>query len=88
VKQSLRERYKVLSPTPVGYTAQLGDVLHINMRGYEREDGSATPSNRVGFNRAKPLPAIASGDQVEVCAACCVVPTDDLMLLDGGVFIA
>lgn len=64
VKQSIREKYKILSSTPVGYAAKLGDVLTINMRGYEKEkdtDGSAGMTSK-----GKPLPTIAGGDQLEV----------------------
>jgi len=57
VKQSIQERYKVLSPTPQGYAAKMGDVVVANMRGFERApDGS----------RGSPLPAVASGDKVEI----------------------
>jgi hypothetical protein len=57
VKQNIRERYKELAVTPVGYAAQLGDVIVANMRGFEKNaDGSKGPS----------LPAIAGGDNVEI----------------------
>ena len=41
VKLSIRERYKILKETPMGYAAQMGDVVTANMRGYElNDDGS------------------------------------------------
>lgn len=33
VKQNIRGRYKVLSETPLGYAAKMGDVLVANMKG-------------------------------------------------------
>ncbi len=57
VKKSIQERYKILTPTPMGYSANIGDVVTINMKGYEKKsDGS----------KGSPLPAIASGDNVDV----------------------
>lgn len=57
VKKSILERYKVLEPTPVGYAAQLGDVVTANMAGYEKNlDGS----------KGAALPAIAKGDNVDI----------------------
>ena len=57
VKNSIRERYKVLAATPMGYTAKMGDVVVGNMRGYEKSfDGS----------KGSPLPNLASGDGVEI----------------------
>jgi FKBP-type peptidyl-prolyl cis-trans isomerase (trigger factor) len=57
VKQNIRGRYKELSATPMGYAAQLGDVLTANMKGYEKlPDGS----------KGVPLPAVAGGDGVEI----------------------
>ena len=67
MKQSIRERYVVLSSTPGGYAAQLGDVAVVNMRGFEKS--SKGGSGSAGF-RGAPLPAIASGDQVEVGEGC------------------
>ena len=41
VKDSIRERYKILADTPMGYAAKMGDVVTANMRGYElNEDGT------------------------------------------------
>ena len=45
MKLSIREKYKVHRSTPVGYAATLGDVLTINMRGYEREGISTSTSS-------------------------------------------
>ena len=57
VKENIRGRYKELSPTPMGYAAQMGDVLTANMKGYETlPDGSKGVS----------LPAVAGGDGVEI----------------------
>jgi len=57
VKKSITERYKVLASTPLGYSAAMGDVVVADMKGFEKgPDGS----------KGNPLPAIASGDQVEV----------------------
>lgn len=57
VKKSITERYKVLTPTPLGYSAALGDVVLADMRGYEVDPRGA---------KGAPLPAVASGDQVEI----------------------
>jgi len=57
VKDSIRERYKILTPCPVGYSAKMGDVLMANMKGYELgPDGS----------KGAALPNLASGDGVEI----------------------
>lgn len=57
VKDSIRQRYKVLSDTPVGYSAKMGDVVVANMQGFmANEDGS----------KGESLPPIASGDQAEI----------------------
>jgi len=57
VKKSIQERYKKLGDTPVGYAAQMGDVVTVNMRGYELNgDGS----------KGDMLPNLASGDNVEI----------------------
>jgi trigger factor len=57
VKQNIRERYKELTITPLGYAAQLGDVIVANMKGYEKNaDGS----------KGALLPAVANGDGVEI----------------------
>ena len=57
VKQNIRERYKELTVTPVGYAAQLGDVIVANMKGFEKNpDGTKGPA----------LPSIAGGDNVEI----------------------
>ena len=57
VKRSIRERYKVLTYTPVGYVSQVGDVVVATLKGFQRRgDGSQGP----------PLPAVASGDNLEV----------------------
>jgi hypothetical protein len=57
VMMNIRERYKVLTSTPAGYAAQLGDVAVVSMMGFEKiaEGGKGAP-----------LPNVASGDQVEV----------------------
>ena len=39
VKDSVRERYKILTPTPMGYAAKLGDVVVANMNGFECAPG-------------------------------------------------
>jgi len=57
VKDNIRERYKILSATPTGYTAEMGDVVKANMMGYE--------SNGKG-GKGKTLPSVASGDSVEI----------------------
>ena len=55
--QSIRERYKELVPTPDGHAAVAGEVMIVNMKGFEKNpDGSA----------GAPLPAIAGGDGVEI----------------------
>lgn len=47
----------MMGTTPAGYAAKMGDVVVSDMRGFEKKpDG--TKGDR--------LPAIASGDQVEV----------------------
>lgn len=57
VKLSIRERYKILTDMPIGYTACMGDLVTVNMRGYElNTDGS----------KGVPLPNLASGDNVEI----------------------
>jgi len=57
IKMNIRERYKILKSTPVGYAAAMGDVVVVNMRGYDKNtDGS----------KGVPLPSVASGDQVEM----------------------
>lgn len=57
VKKSIMERYKVLTDTPSGYAATMGDVVVANMNGFERNaDGS----------KGQPLPAVAAGDKVEI----------------------
>lgn len=57
VKNSIKERYKVLTSTPMGYAAKMGDVIVGSMKGFEKNsDGSA----------GSPLPNIASGDSVEI----------------------
>jgi trigger factor len=57
VKDSIRQRYKVLSDTPVGYSAKMGDVVVANMQGFmANEDGT----------KGESLPPIASGDQAEI----------------------
>lgn len=57
VKASIMERYKVLDATPEGYQAKLGDVVVVDMIGYEKAaDGS----------RGAKLPAVAAGDNLEI----------------------
>ena len=57
VKLSIRERYKVLTDMPLEYSACTGDVVVVNMNGYElNPDGS----------KGEPLPKLASGDNVEI----------------------
>jgi trigger factor len=57
VKTSIKERYKVLAATPMGYAAKMGDVVVGSMNGFEKNsDGSPGAS----------LPNIASGDSVEI----------------------
>jgi trigger factor len=57
VKNSIRERYKVLQVTPADYAATMGDVVIANMSGYEKnDDGTKGPE----------LPAVAAGDSVEI----------------------
>lgn len=58
VKLSIREKYKILSSTPVGYAAALGDMVTINMRGFEKEAEEG--------QKKKPLPTVAGGDELEV----------------------
>lgn len=56
VKKSIRDRYKVVVPKPAEYIAELGDVVVVNMKGYEKSaDGS----------KGAPLPSVAKGDSVE-----------------------
>lgn len=57
VKSSIKERYKLVEDTPVGYAAKMGDIVVGNMQGFfAEEDGS----------KGAPLPAVASGDQQEI----------------------
>ncbi len=57
VKLSIRERYKILTDMPTGYNACMGDLVTVNMKGYEvNPDGSKGVS----------LPNLASGDNVEI----------------------
>jgi len=56
VKKSIRERYKIVTPKPAEYVSELGDVVVVNMKGYEKNaDGS----------KGSPLPSVAKGDNVE-----------------------
>ena len=56
VKKSIRERYKIVLPKPAEYISQFGDVVVVNMKGYEKNaDGS----------KGSPLPSVAKGDSVE-----------------------
>lgn len=57
VKQSIRERYKVKTLQETEYRAQLGDVVTVNMRGYEALEGDV---------KGAALPDVASGDSVDV----------------------
>lgn len=57
VKQNIRERYKVVSVSPPGTAAAMGDVVKASMGGFE-SDGNG--------NKGAPLPALASGDDVEI----------------------
>lgn len=57
VKQNIRERYKITTVTPQGYTAVMGDVVKANMRGFELDDNG---------NKGTALPSVASGDGVEI----------------------
>jgi len=57
IKLNIRERYQVLQSRPEGYVSSQGDVVVVNMRGFER-----TASGEKG----EPLPSVASGDKVEV----------------------
>eukprot|EP01041_Mallomonas_annulata_P012756 gene12756-26867_t len=57
VKASIRDRYKQLEDTPEGYGAQLGDVVVANMKGYEKSSSGG---------KGAPLPAIATGDSLEI----------------------
>lgn len=57
VKNSIRGRYKIMTPMPSDYTASAGDVCTVNMKGFERlANGS----------KGATLPAIAAGDNVDV----------------------
>lgn len=57
VKENIREKFIILQDTTATYQAKLGDVLMVNMRGFEK-DGSG--------NKGAALPSIASGDEVEI----------------------
>jgi FKBP-type peptidyl-prolyl cis-trans isomerase (trigger factor) len=59
VKKSIQERYKLLETTPADYVAKTGDVVVVNMNGYEVDADGKKLVN-------KPLPAIAQGDSVEI----------------------
>lgn len=55
-KKRIRERYKIVTPKPAEYVSELGDVVVVNMKGYEKNaDGS----------KGSPLPSVAKGDNVE-----------------------
>lgn len=57
VKTSIKERYKKLEDTPLGYSAKLGDVVVGNMKGFQKNDDGS---------KGEPLPSVATGDQVEI----------------------
>jgi len=57
VKKSIRERYKIITPKPAEYVAALGDIVVVNMKGYEKNsDGT----------KGSALPSVAKGDNIEV----------------------
>lgn len=57
VKENIREKFIILEDTAANYQAKLGDVLMVNMRGFEKDASG---------NKGAALPSIASGDQVEI----------------------
>ena len=57
VKGSIKERYKILSVMPDSYVSAVGDVVNVDMKGFERNsDGS----------KGAALPSVASGNNIEV----------------------
>jgi trigger factor len=67
VKSNIRERYQVNTAAAPGYAAVMGDLVKANMRGFELEKSG---------ERGKPLPEIASGDNV-------VIPLEKGKFMDG-----
>jgi len=67
VKQNIRERYKITTVTPTGYTASKGDVVKVNMKGFEIDDSG---------KKGAPLPSVAAGDGVDI-------PLEDGKFMDG-----